>query len=121
MAKWKIEIPGWHPTTLNKLMNVHWAVRGRMKAQDASIIKRYAEESDVPPADKIRVVTLTYIIKEKSRAKFPDEDNIWKSPLDALKHAKMIVDDSPDWLKKNPVVYLRAKEKGTIIELEDVA
>lgn len=122
MAKWRIEIQGWNPTTLNKLLSAHWAARGRMKKKDAMIIRKHVEDSGVTPAEKVkRKVTMTYIIKVKSRAKFPDEDNVWKSALDGLKHAKAIHDDSPDWLEKDPVIYAKAETNGTIIELEDVA
>lgn len=122
MAKWKIEIPDWNPTTLNKLLSAHWAARGRMKKKDAATIRRYTEISGVTPAENVkRKVTMTYIVKAKSRAKFPDEDNVWKSLLDGLKHAKAIHDDSPDWLEKDPVIYAKAETNGTIIELEDVA
>jgi len=52
--------------------------------------------------------------------KKPDEDALFKSLLDGLVKCGALVDDSPDYLARLPVVYQRARDKGIILELTDL-
>lgn len=121
MDAWRVEIPNWHAANLNTLMKCHWTKRRKLKQKDVDIVALYCKMYGVPQADRVvRRLRMTYIIARGSRAKWPDEDNVWKSAKDALKRAGMIHDDSPRWLVTEPLNYMVADQMGTIIELEDV-
>lgn len=117
---WKVEIERWHPKSLNELLKCHWAKRNRLKRVDIGMVLSYCRLYTVPQATTRRKVRMTYVVRKASRQKLPDEDNLWKAVLDGLKEAKAIVDDSPQWIRKDPVVYARhPKQWGVILELED--
>jgi hypothetical protein len=50
-----------------------------------------------------------------------DYDAPWKSLLDAMKHAKLIVDDSCKYVEQGPLTFSRDwKNWGTAISFEDL-
>ena len=113
----KIRIPHWHPTPLNRLLKTHWAVANRYKSMDRDIIQSYANVYGMKPATGHRTVRLTIHMRPKQRA--ADPDAYWKSLLDALVHAKLLVDDSRTHCTLGGVEFLRGAEVATTIELED--
>jgi Holliday junction resolvase RusA-like endonuclease len=110
-----IFIERWHPAKLNELMGGHWSKGHRLKKRDREMVWAYSQGE--AKATGKRRVELTIILKPKQRAADPDAQ--WKSPLDALKHAGMIVDDNRQGVELMPVVYLRGTEMswGTVIRL----
>lgn len=118
MAEFIIKIPNWHPHRLNELMNVHWAKAAKMKKEDFRKIWTYAIGK--PRAETKRELELTIILKKGQRSGDPDAYS--KSLNDALVKAKLLVNDSPKWLRILPVNYERAAigEWGTVITMRDV-
>ena len=47
-------------------------------------------------------------------------DSYHKSLLDALKHARLIVDDSRQWCEITPATFSRALERKTVITIKDI-
>ena len=116
MAVYTIKIPNWRPTPLNQIMGAHWAVGHKRKKADANIIRCYTRH--LPTAECKRVVSLKMILG-KGQRKF-DDDAPWKSLLDALVQAKMLVDDSPKWCAFTAPEYERGEMPYTIITLTDI-
>lgn len=114
----KLRIERWHPAKLNQLMR-HWRTRSRLQTIDRNMISGYCLLNRIPVAIGPREVKLTIILGPNQRAS--DVDAYWKSTLDALKRAKMLIDDSRHWCRILPVEYARGTEKETIIELRDIA
>ncbi len=115
-----IEIPQWHPAKLNQLVGCHWAVRSKLKKRDWQIIALYASgyRSMATTAAGKRRVSLVITLAPRQRG--GDPDSYWKSLLDALVHAGLLVDDSPKWCELGPVEYRRGSEMATTIILEDL-
>lgn len=123
-----LKIPQWHPTRLNQLVNNHWAVAGRLKADDKAMVIAYANEQSIPRATCKRLVTLSLTMQKGQRA--GDPDAYWKSLLDALVNACLLVNDSRKWAELAPVEFIRPRSRmpadappvwwGSVITLEDL-
>lgn len=114
-----LTIPDWHPATVNRLYSGHWSKRARLKRGDAAMVWYYAKEQEIPLADGKRRVSLVLTFAKGQRC--PDEDAHWKSTLDALVHARLLIDDSPKWCVLGTVSYCRSLVgvRQTEIVLED--
>lgn len=110
-----LEVPGWRPTLDNELKG-HPLQAHRRKRKDADMIAVAALAYGVPAARGKRRVGLS--IRGRF-GRFPDPLAPWKSLLDALVTAGLLVDDAAAWCEVTPVVYSRG-ERRTIITLEDV-
>lgn len=87
-------IPHWRPATLNELLGHRWKAT-RLKRQDREIVAVYALKCGTPRATGRRRVDLVVRpVKGKCRV---DGDALWKSTLDALTKARLLVDDSLTW------------------------
>ena len=118
MTCYTLEIPRWRPALLNELMR---SVKGkiRLKKEDREMVWAYASQSKIPPATGKRRVSL-HVTLGKGMREF-DADAPWKSLLDAMKHAKLIIDDSCEDVEQGPVTFSRDwKNWGTVIRLEDL-
>jgi Holliday junction resolvase RusA-like endonuclease len=90
-----------------------------VKKQDREIVCAYAWQAKILRATGKRRVSL-HVTLGKGQREF-DVDAPWKSLLDAMKHAKLIVDDSCKCIKQGPVTFSRDWQGwGTAIELEDL-
>ena len=118
MATYTIEIPNWHPARINQFVGKHWGVGHRLKKADVSMIAFYAKLAHVPIASKKRRMQLTIVYGKRKRQ--ADKDAYWKSLLDALVCAGMLVDDSPKWVTCEEPIYERAAKSLTRIELTDI-
>lgn len=105
------------PTSLNRLKG-HWGAGHRLKKSDRQLVAHYAREQGLPEATGRRKVGVYVTLGPKQRA--PDADNLFKSLLDALKQARLIVDDGPLHLELGPVEYSRGPRRRTVVALEDV-
>ena len=114
----KLRIDRWQPATVNKLINAHWATAGRLKRVDKNIISHYCQHNRIPKAQGPRQVSLTITLAPRQRA--GDPDAYWKSILDALVHAGMLVDDNRQYVRIGPVTFERGAERATLIELVDL-
>ena len=112
-------VPNWMPPSLNKIMEGHWSNAGKIKKQVAQIVDAMAKVQGTPKATGRRRVDV-HIVAPKGQRRF-DEDNVWKAVLDAVKHAGLIVDDSPNWRERGAVTWSRSLDGfvGTFILLTD--
>jgi hypothetical protein len=106
------------PPSLNKTQRMHWAKRKKLNDDWKWLIRSQMPEFVLHPFVKMRCsVTLAH-----SRAF--DRDNSFgavKPIIDALKHWKLIFDDSPEYLDLEVVqVKSTRKEAHTVVELESV-
>jgi Holliday junction resolvase RusA-like endonuclease len=58
------------------------------------------------------------ITSQRGRERDPDAS--WKSVLDGLVHAHMLIDDSRKWCKLGDVTFERGSERATTIQLTDI-
>lgn len=110
-----MEIPNWHPARLNQLLG-NWRKAGRLKRADREILTLYSRYKKT--ATGKRRVSLAIVLGPRQRG--GDPDCWWKSTLDGLKHAGMILDDSKERVELGSVTYERGSQKATRITLEDL-
>lgn len=115
----RLFIPSWHPAPLNKLKG-HWGIGHKLKKADREMVAMYARLMSVPKATGKRRVLLTIILAPGKRG--CDPDAYWKSLLDALVQAGLLIGDNPNGVELPPVIFERgtADRWGTLIELEAV-
>lgn len=113
-------LPGWTPTSLNKLKNSHWTVGHKIKKRDKDLVHCYNLAQELQSAQGRRKVDLRIILGKGMKQM--DQDNVWKSLLDALVYCQLLHDDSPRWCKLGSVEYYRSGTdyKATYIHLEDI-
>lgn len=110
-------IHDWRPASLNSLSYCHWRKRVRIKKADKGMI--FAFSRAVPKAEGKRRVSVHMTLT--GRQKQFDDDNLWKSLLDALTANGLLVDDSREWCELGPITYSRDNNApGTRITLEEV-
>ena len=114
---WTLEVPGWVPCELNKLLG-HWGNAASRKKHDREIIARAVLAYAVPPATCKRIVSLLIVLPKGQRAYDPDAP--WKSLLDALVSAGALKNDSRAWVQAQPVRFARGEGLTTFITLQDV-
>jgi hypothetical protein len=115
---YRLVIPAWRPATVNELFK---SVRARigLKKRDRAFITTYARVQGVPPAVYPRRVSLAITLPAKGRP--TDPDALWKSLLDALVQAGLLVDDDSGHCVLGPVTFTRGPALETAILLEDLA
>lgn len=116
--KHTLTIAGWQPTRLNVLIHSHWRAAQKLKDFDTSVIMVEARSQRIPKAEGRRRVSLLITLAPRQRA--GDVDAFWKSTLDALKRAGLIIDDNRQWCELAPVEFARGGAKATTITLEDL-
>jgi Holliday junction resolvase RusA-like endonuclease len=104
---------------LNQLLHAHPMRAARLKRIDRDLVTAYARLGTIPPADGPRRVSLH--LYGWPRGRLPDPDAPLKSLLDALVHARLLVDDGAAWCVLGGVRFERAPERRTVITLEDLA
>ncbi len=117
-GSYRLVVPGLQPTRLNQLINCHWGTAATQKAVDRRVIAAAVYLSKIPAATGARRVRLTITLGKGQRA--ADPDAYWKSTLDALVACGMLIDDNRQHVELAPVVFDRAREPATTIELEDL-
>ena len=118
MAVYRLRIERWQPAPLNSLINCHWATAARRKRVDKNMIAHYCKTARIPLAPGPREVSLLVTLGPKQRA--PDPDSLWKSTLDALVHAGMLIDDNRQYVRQGSVDFERGSERATLITLTDI-
>jgi hypothetical protein len=116
---YRVEIPGWHPASVNELFKSVKS-RIRLKKRDRKWIGDFFGPmgSKVPLASGKRRVSITIVLAPGQRGK--DVDAYHKSPLDALKYHGLIRNDTDRWCEITPVNYDRAAKMATVFLLEDL-
>ena len=117
MSVYRLRIDRWIPARLNQLM-MGWQTAYRLKKVDRNMVCGYCLANRFPIAQGPREVNLFITLAPKQRA--PDPDSLWKSTLDALVHARMLIDDNRQYCRPGTVEFERGKERGTVIELVDL-
>jgi hypothetical protein len=119
-TRWRIEIPGYVPPSVNVLLSLHWAKRSRVKRSvaDTIALHRYLGPRRIPDAVRKRRVSVSITVS--GRGGMPDPDNVLKVLLDACTANRLIVDDSAACVEIGDVRVRRGQETRTILELEDV-
>lgn len=108
----------WIPTRLNEFADRHWSVRKRAKDGDKAVVKVHARIDGIPRATGKRRVHLWIGLTKGQRR--PDPDSFFKSLLDALVAAGLLVDDGPKWCELAPVGYGRGERVRTVIDLQEI-
>jgi len=114
---WTMEIPGWHPCALNKLVHSHHHRASSFKAKDREIVARACLVYAIPAAEARRSVEIHLVFAKGARA--CDPDAYWKSLLDALVHARALKNDSMDWVVCRPPAYSRGERQTSFITLQE--
>jgi hypothetical protein len=115
---YRLIIPRWLPTPLNKFVGYHWRTMHRLKTVDRRMIEGYVLANRFPLAQGPREVSLLITLGPKQRA--PDPDAFWKSTLDGLVHARMLIDDNRQYCRLGCVDFERGPERATTITLTDL-
>lgn len=123
MAVHVITIPNWIPARLNAIMGGR-RKGGRLKRRDRQIVAVEQMMRPIPEAKGRRRVGLELTFAKGDRG--ADPDAYFKSLLDALVHAKLLVNDTRKWVQITEPVYLpvnprhRTEKRMTRIILEDL-
>lgn len=115
-AQHVLTIPNWHPARLNELLAGRWQA-AKLKKADRQIVAVYAFDV-IPHATGKRRVDVEIVLGPRQRACDPDAYH--KSLLDALKHARLLIDDNRQHVELTPVRFSRGKQKATVITLTDL-
>jgi hypothetical protein len=115
---YEFTVPRWHPQPLNKLLGCHWGTRAKLKRADADMIAIYAMQAGVPRATGRRRVVLRLTLGPGQQA--ADPDAYWKSLLDALARAGLLVDDNRQGVELGGVVFDRGVEQAMTVILENL-
>ena len=111
-------IDRWHPATLNQWDGKHWRARHRLKKADRELVTLLARSASIPLAKGKRRVSLRLTLAPRQRA--ADPDAFWKSVLDALVHAGLLLDDNRQHVELGPVTFDRGPWRRTRIVLDDL-
>lgn len=114
----RLIIPNWRPALLNN-MKGHWSNAARLKKLDRKAVWAHSLEQKIPRATGKRRVSLHIVLPKNGKKS--DYDAPWKSLLDALVHAGMLIDDAPDYVEQGEITYSRDwYNPCTVIILEDL-
>ena len=115
----KLVIPNWQPATTNKLMRNRWTA-ARLKKADKNLVIGYCLHNRLPVATGPRRVDLLITRPSNQSGRVADPDAFWKSTLDALVHAKMLIDDSRRYCRPGEVVFAKGSQRETTISLTEL-
>jgi hypothetical protein len=118
MPTYRLTLPAWHPTPVNRLVGAHFGTRARRKRHDRELVAAHALAAGIPRATRRRRVQLCITLGPRQRA--ADPDAYWKSTLDALVACGQLVNDSRQWVELGPVTFARGPAPATSIVLEDL-
>lgn len=115
-----VRIPGWRPTSLNKLLYAKVSERIRLKKADSEMVGTHCHLADIPRATCKRRVSIQITLGP--RQKEYDDGNARKSIFDGLVACGRLVNDNRAWSEEGPVTWLPrgSGTSGTILTLEDV-
>lgn len=118
-ARYEITIPDWRPTLLNTLTKRgNYYTAARLKSSDAMTIWVHGFEARVPEAKTRRRVGLNIILGPRVRK--ADPDAYWKSLLDGMVVARLLIDDTDDWVVTTKPIQSRGERTQTTIIIEDL-
>jgi hypothetical protein len=115
---YKLRIENWHPATLNKLMRGSIKTRIRLSRVDRNMVCGYCFLNRMPVAQGPREVSL--LLTLVGRDKEGDVDAYWKSTLDSLVEARMLIDDNRQYCRLGSVDFERGERRETVITLTEI-
>lgn len=118
MSTHTLTLEKFHPARLNQLLGRHWGAAARLKRRDRDLVYLEALRQGVPPARGRRRVSLLVTLGPKQRA--GDPDAYWKSLLDALTHAGLLLDDNRQGVELGDVAFARGACRRTEVTLTDL-
>lgn len=113
-----IRIPGWKPSRTNELLEAHWRLRSRMKAEDATMLAAFFFACGGIRATGKRRIDLRVVVSGSGRT--ADPDAYWKSLLDGLVRCGALKDDSSACVELGTVSIERGADPCTEITLTDI-
>jgi Holliday junction resolvase RusA-like endonuclease len=118
------EIPDWRPATVNQIYGngPRWWRGAKLKKLDKMTILAWVPKDVIlDPKRPLKRRVHMHLIYGKGERRV-DNDNVWKSVLDALKHAGVIFNDSPTWCSHSEVTDERREgiACATVIIIEDI-
>jgi hypothetical protein len=119
MARYVLDLPGFHPTPLNRVRGRHWSREHEAKRRDAIAYGWAAKVADCPRATGPRRVVL-HLTGWARGGKLPDRDGFDKVLLDSLVRVGLITDDGPAGLVGRVEVTYERGPVGTRVVIEDV-
>lgn len=117
LARWEVEIAGWVPPNLNRMLYKHWSRARNLKRGVAGVVAVECLRAGVARASGRRKLSIE--VRTPPGRKHPDHDNILKALLDALRDCGAIVDDGPDHLEIGPYAPTTGR-LATILTIEDL-
>ncbi len=118
MTTHRLFLPSFRFRSLNAQIGRHWGAKAKIKRNEREVVAGYAMVYRLPRAEGKRRVSLEIVLT--GHQKPTDDDNAFKSCLDALTACGLLVDDSPRWVELGTVEYSRSGEPGTTIILQDL-
>lgn len=115
---WTVEIPGWCPPSLNRLLEMHPMARWRTKKHAEEVIAEACKRADIPRASERRRVSVAMTLPAGRRQQ--DEDNPLKVLRDGLKRCGALVDDKRKWCQTGDYPEAKIGPLMTTIVLEAV-
>lgn len=117
MTEYSIFIPKWRHASLNQLMSCHWREKARLKKRDKNIVHYYTRK--IPKATGKRRIDIHTVLRKHAHER--DVDGEYKSILDALVHAGMLIDDNRAGVEIGEATYSRDHDNwGVEIKLTDI-
>lgn len=127
---WDFVVPDYTPPLLNDLLGGSKAAAmraARLKRECGDLFAVYARAADVPTVGEFgaayrprRHVGLT-VHGWGGPGGRPDPDAFLKASLDALKAARLIVDDCKHWCGWSPPELVISRERATIVVMMDLS
>jgi hypothetical protein len=117
--RYELHIPGWRPALDNELFRLHWSRRLSRKRHDAQVLATAALALGVPRATGPRRLGVT-IYGRYHRGAVPDDPAPYKSLLDGLVHAGLLVDDSAEYLELVWPPHYLPGPRATHLTLEEI-
>lgn len=121
-TSWTLTVDGFSPPKINDWRGRSWRKRARAVRVMADLFTVYARILRVPTvresAPAKRRIGLE--LHGWPTGKLPDPDGFHKDLLDALKTARLIFDDSQDWVEWSMPTLVRDRERKTVITIEDM-
>jgi hypothetical protein len=118
LGRWTLVLDDYLPPSVNRLMRMHWAARGRLKREACVLVEVARHRVGVPNATRRRRVAFRLTVTNRSHA--PDGDNVPKLILDACVICRLLVDDRAEFCELGRVEIAKGARKRTEITLEDM-
>ncbi len=115
---YRLRIERWLPSSLNRLMRGTMRKRMVLERIDKNMVCAYAYQNRIPKALGRRRVDLHMTLQGRDKER--DVDANWKSMLDSLVAAGMLIDDHRKYCELGDVTYERGAERATLITLTEL-